>query len=161
MQNTKRKLRSKIARESPEHDVRKISQGATGRTEVDSRQCCNRIRSPGNVNKIRLEQTVLASRLHCTTRRVIRCTPFRRRRIKHHCSIKHHTPLDCDWSRGHRLWGTDYWLFVVVARFPTAYVLVHAARRRILVRSRITIGIRPVHSRDNSEIKFRRVRMAT
>ena len=87
------------------------------------------------------------------------CTPFRRRRIKHHCSIKHHTPPDCDWSRGHRLGGTDYCLFVVVvvvARFPAACVLVHAARRRILARSRINDkGPIGALAGCNSEIKFR------
>lgn len=38
------------SRGSPEYDVWKIPRRATRR----SRQCCNRIRSPGNVNKIRL-----------------------------------------------------------------------------------------------------------
>lgn len=92
--NTKRKLRSEIAARFP-LQTRVVGEGtaeSNGKNEGSGRQCCNRIRSPGSVNKITLTNRTSAPVIYPVLHgEWIGCTPFRRRRIKHHCSIKHHS----------------------------------------------------------------------
>jgi hypothetical protein len=98
--------------------------------------------------------------LYCVTARW-GCTPFRRR-IKHHCSIKHYTPP----AIGREVTDSEariYWrlaaavVVVVVARFPaTQALLVHAASPRcILARSLNGSTSREVRSAtDNPGLNF-------
>jgi len=83
-----------------------------------------------------------------------KCTPFRRRRIKHHCSIKHHSSGLLLVERSPTPWrGFTGPLSSRASRQHACSSTLHAGAS--LARSESPMS-RSVHSRDNSGIKFRR-----